>query len=137
MSAFRLLTPGPRARVVGEYDNEEAARLAAPGLCGELVLPELELQTIEDGLHGYEWYTVDTLNALPADPDGQNDDRATWAAAALAAFIGETGTDEDDALSDLLADLRHWADRKGKYWDAEVNRAMGHYDAETTEGGHV
>lgn len=48
---------------------------------------------------------------LPPDPDGQNDDRAKWADAAITAFRRETGSDDDTILSDLLADLMHWSDR--------------------------
>jgi hypothetical protein len=39
---------------------------------------------------------------LPPDPEGMNDDRAEWAAAALRHFQCTTGTDYDDALTDLL-----------------------------------
>ena len=67
---------------------------------------------------------------LPPDPDNMNDARADWAGAALSAFMQETGTDEEDALGDLLADLMHWADRNGYEFDAALDRARGHYEAE-------
>ena len=70
---------------------------------------------------------------LPADPDGQNAERAEWAEMAIEQFENTTGTDREDALADLLCDLRHWADRNGLDWDAELNVAMGRYDEETTE----
>ena len=38
---------------------------------------------------------------LPPDPDGQNDDRASWAETALQSFVDCTGSDQEDALSDL------------------------------------
>lgn len=48
---------------------------------------------------------------LPADPENMNDDRAAWAEAALNEFRRVTGTDDEDALGDLLCDLMHWCDR--------------------------
>ncbi len=68
---------------------------------------------------------------LPPDPDGMNDERAGWAKEALAAFMAATGTDPDDAVSDLLCDLMHWCDRRGVAFRTELARAQGHYDAET------
>jgi hypothetical protein len=72
---------------------------------------------------------------LPPDADGMNNDRASWAGIAIKAFIAETGTDEEDVLTDLLADLMHWADRNNYDMDAALERARGHYEAET--GGEV
>ncbi len=73
---------------------------------------------------------------LPPDPDGQNGDRAEWAELAILAFRKATGTDEEDAVCDLIADLQHWCDRNGYDFEAEVKRGNGHYWAETqTEGG--
>ena len=72
---------------------------------------------------------------LPPDPDGMNDDRSTWAGAALALFTQLTGTEEEDALGDLLADLMHWADRKGYDFDAALQGARSHYVAETADEG--
>jgi hypothetical protein len=68
---------------------------------------------------------------LPPDPDNMNHSRAQWAGAALSTFIKVTGTDEEDALGDLLADLMHWSDRNGYDFDATLERARGHYEAET------
>ena len=77
--------------------------------------------------------TLPCGHELPPDTDGQNDDRAKWAATAIVAFMTETGTDRQDALADLLADLRHWADRNGVEWRTELRRGMAHYEAETEE----
>ena len=68
---------------------------------------------------------------LPPDPDAMNDSRAEWAEAALSAFMRETGTDQEDALVDLLADLLHWADRNSHNFNAALERAREHYEAET------
>jgi hypothetical protein len=68
---------------------------------------------------------------LPPNPDGMNFDRAAWADKAIDAFREATGTDLEDALGDLLADLMHWADRAGYDYDAALDRARGHYEAET------
>lgn len=69
---------------------------------------------------------------LPPDPDGMNDRRAAWAGRAIAAFREATGTDEEDALGDLLADLIHWSDRSNFDFELALDRARGHYAAETT-----
>jgi DNA-directed RNA polymerase subunit RPC12/RpoP len=69
---------------------------------------------------------------LPPDPDDTNDDRAAWAAAALAKFMEVTGTDDESAVGDLLTDLMHWSDRNNYDFDAALDRARFHYEAETT-----
>jgi len=71
------------------------------------------------------------IQKLPPDPEGMNDSRAEWAGAALSSFMMVTGTDEEDALGDLLADLMHWADRNGYDFDAALDPGRWHYDAET------
>ena len=71
---------------------------------------------------------------LPPDPEGMNGCRAEWAGQAIAAFTLATGTDREDALADLLADLMHWADRNGVSFADELGRARNHYGAETLGG---
>ena len=68
---------------------------------------------------------------FPPDPDGRNAHRALWAAAALAELRRLTGADEEDAVSDLLADLMHWCDRFGQEFPEELRRARYHYEEET------
>ena len=68
---------------------------------------------------------------LPPDPENMNDKRTAWAANALATFVHETGTDEEDSLGDLLADLMHWSDRNNYDFEAALDRARGDYEAET------
>jgi hypothetical protein len=62
-----------------------------------------------------------------------NNDRAEWAAAALRHFQCTTGTDYDDALTDLLCDLHHWCDRGNANFQSALDRARQHYDAECAE----
>ena len=73
--------------------------------------------------------------SLPADPDGQNNDRALWADHALRAFMAETGTDYEDALCDLLCDLMHLSDRTPFDFEAALQHARDHYLAETAQPG--
>ncbi len=68
---------------------------------------------------------------LPPDPEGMNDKRASLAGTALAVFMSETGTDEEDAVGDFLADLMHWCDRNKNDFDAALDRARVHYGEET------
>ena len=70
---------------------------------------------------------------LPPDPENMNDERSAWAAVALEAFQDETRTDDEDAVADLLCDLRHWCDRNGMDFRIELARAMNHYREETSE----
>jgi hypothetical protein len=72
--------------------------------------------------------------ALPPDPEGMNDNRADWAGCAVRQFQCVTGTDFEDALADLLCDLMHWSDRNNFDFDAALDRARFHYEAETTHG---
>jgi hypothetical protein len=68
---------------------------------------------------------------LPPDPEGMNDDRAEWAAAALRHFQCTTGTDYDDAIVDLMSDLMHWCDRNEADFAASLSISRMHYEAET------
>ncbi|MBC7855281.1 MAG: hypothetical protein IAF94_17775 [Pirellulaceae bacterium] len=68
---------------------------------------------------------------LPPDPEGMNDKRSAWADTAIRAFQIETGSDDEDALGDLLADLMHWSDRNNYDFEAALTRGRGHYEAET------
>ena len=63
------------------------------------------------------WYST------PEMPTGSEEDQA--------AFREATGTDAEDALSDLLADLMHWADRSDYDFEAALLRGRGHYGTET------
>jgi hypothetical protein len=69
---------------------------------------------------------------LPPDPENMNDKRAAWAAVALRAFRLVTGTDNEDALGDLLCDLMHLSDRNDYDFNDALSRARWHYQAETT-----
>ena len=71
---------------------------------------------------------------FPPDPDLQNASRARSAANALEAFHQQTGTDFEDAVSDLLANLMHWCDRAGQDFNQELRRARSHYAEETAAG---
>jgi hypothetical protein len=64
----------------------------------------------------------------------QNEKRADWADKAINTFIETTGTDPEDALSDLLCDIMHWCDiYEAHDFDVALQRAKGHYDYEIEE----
>lgn len=67
----------------------------------------------------------------PPDPEQMNGDRAEWAAAALRHFQCIIGCDYEDSLGDLLGDLMHFADRENFDFELALDRARGHYAAET------
>jgi len=68
-----------------------------------------------------------------------NEERAAWAAHALLQYaIGKEGREEpydetEAILSDLLCDLRHYADRHSIDFKTCLDRAEMHYDAEIGE----
>ncbi|MBU2582731.1 MAG: hypothetical protein KJ622_13545 [Alphaproteobacteria bacterium] len=64
-------------------------------------------------------------------PDNQR--RAARASIALAAYRTATGTEPDDALCDLLADLMHWANQHGFDFAGDYDMARCHFDAEVLE----
>ena len=71
------------------------------------------------------------MHASGGEPS--NADRALWAAAAVEEFRRQTGTDPQDALCDLLADLLHWCDRSDQDFLTELRRALHHYEAEACQ----
>jgi len=75
---------------------------------------------------------------IPQDPDQKNSDRAEWAREALDTFRRIThmgGEDYPEVLTDLLADLGHFADRENLKFRDCLRRAQGHYDEETGTDG--
>ena len=69
----------------------------------------------------------------PRQGEPSNADRALRAAAAVEEFRRQTGTDPQDALCDLLADLLHWCDRSDQDFLTELRRALHHYEAEACQ----
>jgi hypothetical protein len=59
--------------------------------------------------------------------------RARWADQAINVFRDATGCDHEDSLGDLLTDLLHWADASNFDFEAALDRARHHYDAEIAE----
>lgn len=66
-----------------------------------------------------------------------NDQRASWAKEAVMAHVGARGdtpdTDEKTGVVDLLTDLMHLCDEAGLDFDAALEAARSHYEAETWE----
>lgn len=74
------------------------------------------------------------MKTLP-DPDNQNQERAEWAQQTLAYFAKLTGSDMEDALSDLLCNIAHWCDENDYEFETELRRAARHYADETDGRG--
>lgn len=65
-----------------------------------------------------------------------NSKRVTWALIALKAFQDATGADDEDAIADLLCDLRHLCDvHEEPYGDfaAQFGRANANYEGEVAD----
>ena len=62
-----------------------------------------------------------------------NRDRAEFAASALDYFQVACPCGDDDALTDLLCDLMHWANQTSFDFDAELARAKRNYSSELSE----
>lgn len=96
--------------------------------------PEAPVTTEQDPDEAYDerrQREIDERTTLPPDPDGMNPTRSIWAATAIAAFRNCCGTDLEDAVADLLADLMHYCDYHDLDFDNELRRAQGHYEPET------
>jgi hypothetical protein len=86
-------------------------------------------------------YKSKTTGRTCYDPDDKNESRAQWAREAIEVFQEATGTDDCDAISDLLCDIRHLCDHDKSFgsWEDSINRvtcAGSHYDAETSKTGY-
>lgn len=69
---------------------------------------------------------------LPPDPENMNGQRSEWARHALETFRAGTRCEPEEALSDLLVDLRHWHDRHGEgNFLGVFNNSMKIYTEET------
>jgi hypothetical protein len=68
---------------------------------------------------------------VPPDPERMNGRRSRWAALAIRRFQCTTGTEDGDAVADLLCDLMHFCDRRKFVFNNELERARWHYAAET------
>ena len=76
--------------------------------------------------------TLDRVRAqLPEDLDTER--RADRGRELLERYMAVTGTDEDAALGDLLADLRHMADRDGYDYELADARAESYHAEETAQ----
>ena len=76
--------------------------------------------------------TLDRVRArLPEDPAGDTERRADRGRELLERYMAMTGTDEDAALGDLLADLRHMADRDDYDYELADARAERYHAEET------
>lgn len=77
----------------------------------------------------YESYS-DTVYYKREDIDGMNADRSEWARQAVEAFQCAVGTDDEDAVGDLLCNLMHFCYDTSQDFSALVERARKHYTAE-------
>ena len=76
--------------------------------------------------------TLDRVRArLPEGLDTER--RADRGRELLERYMAVTGTDEDAALGDLLADLRHMADRDGYDYELADARAESYHAEETAQ----
>ena len=103
----------------------------------------------DDPVHDSEPMEPDNdPNALPPDPEGMNDRRASEAEEVLNQFesaFGEApygGISQEQLadlreqnLADLLCDFGHFCDRNGVDMQAVIRRAKMHYDEETANEG--
>lgn len=62
-----------------------------------------------------------------------NADRAFWVKPAIEAFQQETGTDDENAIADLVCDLCHAARARGDDPIEEVKRGLRHFLAEEAD----
>lgn len=119
-------------------------------LCGEDVRDDQLMWITQHDISDHPIFKVAQAAAEPApdldepisnpkhggfDPDDMSEKRIGWGGNAVAGIMRDTGTDIEDALSDLLADLMHWSHANGQDFAEELRRAVGQFSAETSEGG--
>lgn len=85
-------------------------------------------------------FAIAATTKLPPDPDDVEDEdmngkRSEWAKAAVIAFVEATGSDLEDAVADLIADLGHFCDRHGMKLANEIGRGEEMYRFETQNQG--
>ncbi|QFG25426.1 hypothetical protein [Actinomadura sp. WMMB 499] len=62
-----------------------------------------------------------------------NEDRADRGAESVYPYLRDVGGDQFIALSDLLADLQHFADRRGVNFEAALERSQNVFGEEKAE----
>lgn len=67
------------------------------------------------------------------DPDKLNSRRAAWGLLTQKYFQQMTGSEDENAISDLIADLLHTAHGMGQDPAEELRRAVFQFNAETSE----
>jgi hypothetical protein len=123
----RIISNAPPERLDNGFVHAEAWIAVATEI-QEALRSELTINDSEcDETIGRPTSTV----PLPPDIDSKNEDRAEWAKVSIQAFMDCTGVDREDALGDLLCDLMHLSDREPFDFEAALDRARGHYAAET------
>jgi len=96
------------------------------------IVVESDYKTVEDSV--VSTITNEPQFTLPPDPDEKNDDRAAWAEVALDAFMVQTlQADQKEALTSLVCDRLHLADRLDMDPEQVLRRAKDYYEAETEE----
>lgn len=124
-----------REYLVQLYGNDDDADDENPMPLLHCVRCACELAQDQSGL--CDSCQQDDKAALPADPEGMNDQRATWAEAALVTFATQTNqrmpVDNREIVAVMLADLMHWCDRNGMSFDDRLENARMHYAEETLD----
>ncbi len=90
-------------------------------------------QTVKDKQAAY-WAPPQSsalASTLVDEMQGMNFHRAQAVAASMAIFQSKTGSDDEDLLSDFIADLMHWARQNNYDFDAALTRGRDHFIAET------
>jgi hypothetical protein len=74
----------------------------------------------------------ESLNSDPAEGLEKNNERSESAAAVLLHFMELTGAEPSKAISDLMSNMMHLADRMGCNLSDEIRTARHHYLQETS-----
>jgi hypothetical protein len=121
--SLNLTSIGPK----GGYTSVSVPATSVPRLA-QLINPE-QLDNRRQG--------EDQPIPFDVDREGMNDERADWARDALETFQERTGTDDCDAIGDLIADLAHLCDREGERfgWSvrAKIERGLRAYEQEAAD----
>ena len=130
-----VYAPGGTPIEYDVVDHDEISQADETRLVG--VLETLEYIAQVERLSGRPVSVQETLDRvrarLPEDPAVDTERRADRGRELLGRYMDLTGADEDAALGDLLADLRHMADRDNYDYELADARAESYHADETAQ----
>lgn len=68
---------------------------------------------------------------LPPDPEGLNNDRATWGGYAILMHAHLSNATKAEAPADLICNILHWCDRNRRDYEEVLMQGLSYYTRDT------